>query len=117
MPDGRPVPQSVELTRRTGTDLNTVRMTFRLIPTAVGLIRSSKLIPTPLEDAMTPPQVVYVQQSSALLRPRAAPVAARFSQRLFSLDPSVRPLFPDDLSSQGRKLMDMLGLVVQGLRR
>ena len=66
---------------------------------------------------MTPMQVVYVQQSFALLRPRADTVAARFYQRLFSLDPSVRPLFPDDLSSQGRKLMDMLGLVVQGLRR
>jgi len=66
---------------------------------------------------MTPTQVVYVQQSFALLRPRADTVAAQFYQRLFILDPSVRPLFPDDLSTQGRKLMDMLGLVVQGLRR
>ncbi len=66
---------------------------------------------------MTPAQVADVQQSFAQLRPRADAVAAQFYQRLFTLDPSVRPLFPDDLTAQGRKLMDMLGLVVHGLPR
>jgi hypothetical protein len=66
---------------------------------------------------MTPAQVACVQQSFAQLRPRADTVAARFDQRLFALDPSVRPLCPDDLTAQGRKLMDMLGLVVGGLPR
>jgi hemoglobin-like flavoprotein len=69
-----------------------------------------------MEDRMTPAQVAYVQQSFAQVRPRAD-AAARFYQRLFTLDPSVRPLFPDDLTAQGRKLMDMLGLVVHGLPR
>ena len=66
---------------------------------------------------MTPAQVAYVQQSFAQVRLRADTVAARFYQRLFTLDPLVRPLFPDDLTAQGRKLMDMLGLVVHGLPR
>lgn len=66
---------------------------------------------------MTPAQVACVQQSFAQVRPRADTVAARFYQRLFTLDPSVRPLFPEDLSAQGRKLMDMLGLVVHELPR
>jgi hemoglobin-like flavoprotein len=70
-----------------------------------------------MEDRMTPAQVACVQQSFAQVRPRADTVAARFYQRLFTLDPSVRPLFPEDLSAQGRKLMDMLGLVVHGLPR
>jgi len=34
-----------------------------------------------------------------------------------SLKPNRLPLFPDDLTAQGRKLMDMLGLVVGGLPR
>ena len=66
---------------------------------------------------MTPAQVACVRQSFAQVRPRADTVAARFYQRLFALDPSVRPLFPDDLTAQGRKLMDMLGLVVGALPR
>jgi len=66
---------------------------------------------------MTPVHVADVQQSFAQVRPRADAVAARFYQRLFTLDPSVRPLFPNDLTAQGRKLMDMLGLVVHGLPR
>jgi hemoglobin-like flavoprotein len=70
-----------------------------------------------MEDRMTPAQVADVQQSFAQLRPQADTVAARFYQRLFTLDPSVRRLFPDDLTAQGRKLMDMLGFVVHGLPR
>ena len=66
---------------------------------------------------MTPAHIADVQQSFAQLRPQADTVAARFYQRLLTLDPSVRPLFPDDLTAQGRKLMDMLGLVVHGLPR
>jgi len=70
-----------------------------------------------MEDRMTPAQVADVQQSFAQLRPQADAVAARFYQCLLTLDPSVRPLFPDDLTAQGRKLMDMLGLVVHALPR
>jgi len=40
-----------------------------------------------------------------------------FYQRLFELDPSVRPLFKEDLTEQSRALMSMLSTVVFGLNR
>jgi hemoglobin-like flavoprotein len=40
-----------------------------------------------------------------------------FYQRLFELDPSLRPLFTSDLRSQGAKLMATLALAVNGLSR
>jgi len=66
---------------------------------------------------MTPAQVVCVQQSFAQIRPRADSVAMQFYQRLLTLDPSLRSLFPDNLTAEGRKLMDMLGFAVSGLSR
>lgn len=41
--------------------------------------------------------------------------ATLFYDRLFTLDPQLRALFPADLSEQKLKLMQMLGVVVQGL--
>ena len=42
---------------------------------------------------------------------------ADFYARLFELAPTLRPLFPDDLSSQRDKLKHMLGMLVAGLDR
>lgn len=43
-------------------------------------------------------------------------VAARlFYEKLFELDPGVRPLFTSDMEEQGRKLMQMITVAVQGL--
>ena len=43
-------------------------------------------------------------------------VAARlFYDKLFELDPGVRPLFTSDMEEQGRKLMQMITVAVQGL--
>ena len=48
---------------------------------------------------------------------RIADTAATLSyQRLFDIDPSTRPLFSGtDMPEQGRKLMQMIGLAVNGL--
>ena len=35
--------------------------------------------------------------------------------KLFELDPGVRPLFTSDMEEQGRKLMQMITVAVQGL--
>src|SRR5262249_596505 len=40
-----------------------------------------------------------------------------FYSRLFELNPTLRPLFKGHLEEQGRKLMEVLGLVVRGLDR
>ena len=64
---------------------------------------------------MTPEQKVLVQQSFAKVVPIADQAAALFYQRLFSLDPSLQPLFRGNMEEQGRKLMKMIGTAVNGL--
>ncbi len=66
---------------------------------------------------MTPHQIELVQTSFAKVVPIAEQAAALFYARLFELAPGVRPLFKADVSDQGRKLMAMLGTVVNGLTR
>lgn len=66
---------------------------------------------------MTPDQVQLVQDSFAKVEPIADDAAALFYGRLFELDPSLRPLFQGDLTEQGRKLMRMIGIVVNNLTR
>lgn len=64
---------------------------------------------------MTPEQKQLVQESFAKITPIADQAAALFYQRLFFLDPSLKPLFKGDMEEQGRKLMKMIGTAVNGL--
>ena len=64
---------------------------------------------------MTTHQVKLVQSSWALVAPIGEQAAALFYGRLFELDPSLKHLFKSDLKEQGKKLMQMLGMVVHGL--
>ena len=64
---------------------------------------------------MTPEQKTLVQQSFSQVAPIADQAAALFYGRLFELDPSVKPLFKTDLETQGRKLMQVLAMAVNGL--
>lgn len=66
---------------------------------------------------MTPHQKQLVQTTFAKVAPIADEAAALFYGRLFELDPSLRPLFKTDLKEQGRKLMRMIGMAVNGLDR
>jgi hemoglobin-like flavoprotein len=66
---------------------------------------------------MTPNQVNIVQDSFALVAPIAEQAAGLFYDRLFTLDPSLRPMFHGDISEQGKKLMSTLAIAVNGLRR
>lgn len=65
---------------------------------------------------MTPTQVQLVQQTFEDVRPIAAAAATLFYDRLFTLDPSLRPLFKGDMEAQGRKLMQALAMAVGGLK-
>ncbi len=56
-----------------------------------------------------------VQSSFALVVPIAAQAADLFYDRLFQIDPELRPLFKGDLSEQKKKLMQMLAAAVRGL--
>lgn len=66
---------------------------------------------------MTPAQIEAVKTSFARVRPVSDQVGAMFYDRLFALDPKLRPLFKGDIASQSRKLMTTLAVVVDGLDR
>jgi hemoglobin-like flavoprotein len=65
---------------------------------------------------MTPQQIDLVQQTFTQVQPIADTAAGLFYERLFTLDPSLRPLFKGDMKQQGRMLMSVLGVAVNGLR-
>jgi hemoglobin-like flavoprotein len=66
---------------------------------------------------MTPEQKELVQTTFATVAPMADAAAAMFYARLFELDPRLRSLFTGDMTEQGRKLMRMIGMAVNGLDR
>lgn len=66
---------------------------------------------------MTPQQISLIQSSWAAVVPIQDTAAGLFYQRLFALDPDVRPMFKGDLKSQGKKLMQALGFIVNSLTK
>jgi hemoglobin-like flavoprotein len=64
---------------------------------------------------MTPDQVTHVQQSFAKVAPISETAAVIFYDRLFEVAPSVKPMFPADMTEQRKKLMATLAAVVNGL--
>lgn len=66
---------------------------------------------------MSPEQIDLVQNSFNKIKPFESQVANLFYDRLFSIAPQVRPLFPDDLSKQKKMLMAVLETAVIGLGR
>jgi hemoglobin-like flavoprotein len=66
---------------------------------------------------MTPEQVAMVQDSFKKVVPIASTAADLFYDRLFTIAPGVRPLFPDDLKEQKKKLIAMLATAVGNLHQ
>ena len=66
---------------------------------------------------MTNEQIKLVQDSFRQVGPIAETAAQLFYARLFELDPDLELLFKGNLTEQGRKLMQMLGLAVSSLDR
>jgi len=66
---------------------------------------------------ITPTQKRLVQDSFGLVVPIAPTAAALFYQRLFEIDPALRPMFKGDIGEQGKKLMQALALAVKSLDR
>ena len=66
---------------------------------------------------MTNEQIKLVQDTFRQVAPIAETAAQLFYARLFELDPDLELLFKGNLSEQGRKLMQMLGVAVNGLDR
>jgi len=66
---------------------------------------------------MTARQKQKVRESFPVIREVAGPLSQLFYGRLFELQPGLRPMFRHDLASQGRKLMEMLSVIVDHLDR
>ncbi|CAN5577720.1 globin family protein [soil metagenome] len=66
---------------------------------------------------MTPEQITLVQSSFGLVKPIADQAATIFYDKLFAIDPSLRSMFPADMTEQKRKLMAMLGTAVGALKQ
>jgi hemoglobin-like flavoprotein len=64
---------------------------------------------------MNPTQVKLVQESFAKVVPISETAAVLFYDRLFEIAPSVKAMFPADMTEQRKKLMVMLAAVVNGL--
>lgn len=64
---------------------------------------------------MTEHQIQLIQRSFLTLLPQVFDAGAAFYARLFEIAPQVKPLFGEDMSQQSKKLMRMLGMIVDGL--
>jgi hemoglobin-like flavoprotein len=66
---------------------------------------------------MTPKQIALVQGSWRNVLAISDAAAQLFYVRLFALDPSLAPMFSGDIRGQGRKLIAMITVAVNGLAR
>jgi hemoglobin-like flavoprotein len=66
---------------------------------------------------MNQKQIQLVQNSFEQVKPIANIAADLFYDRLFELDPGLRPLFKSDLSEQKHNLMTTLSFAVASLKR
>lgn len=66
---------------------------------------------------MTPEQISLVQQSWQQVVPIKEKAAELFYGKLFATDPKLESLFKGDMAEQGKKLMDMINVAVNGLTR
>ena len=64
---------------------------------------------------MDPHKIVLVQTSFAKVASISDAAAAIFYDKLFTLDPALKPLFKGDMKEQGKKLMQMIAVAVRGL--
>jgi len=66
---------------------------------------------------MTPRQIALVQDSWNDVLAVSETAAQLFYLRLFALDPSLRLMFKGEMREQGRKLIAMMSVAVNGLTR
>ncbi len=66
---------------------------------------------------LTVAQKTLVQDSFKTIATIADDAAILLYQKLFELDPALRPMFPGDMTEQRKKLMQMITAAVKGLDR
>jgi hemoglobin-like flavoprotein len=71
--------------------------------------------PAPTDGPFNPRTIELVQKSWSQVLPISDAAASLFYERLFELDPGVKPLFKNDMREQKKKLMQTLTVAVDGL--
>lgn len=66
---------------------------------------------------MTTAEIKCIRKTFQLMEGKTDLVAALFYNRLFQLDPSLRPLFRGDMNEQGKKLMGTMAVLNGSLER
>ncbi len=66
---------------------------------------------------LTVEQTYRIRKSFALVERQSGVAALTFYQRMFELDPGLRPLFKHDIEAQAGKLMEMLATCLSLLER
>ena len=64
---------------------------------------------------MTPETIDLVKTSWDKVKPISETAAELFYGKLFEIDPSLKSMFPSDMTEQGRKLMAMINTAVNAL--
>lgn len=64
---------------------------------------------------LTTEDISMIKDSWAKVVPIADTAAGLFYGKLFELDPGLRPMFKGDMTEQGQKLMQMIGVAVDNL--
>lgn len=68
-----------------------------------------------MQRSLTLEQIRLVQDTWTQVVPLAYAFSGEFYERLFSLDPSIQPLFRRDMADQRGKFIQMLSLIVREL--
>lgn len=68
-----------------------------------------------VRTAMTPKQIDVVRQSFGLLSRQSKEASRIFYDELFALAPDLRDLFPEDLTQQKSKFVQMLAAIINSL--
>jgi len=66
---------------------------------------------------LNPDQILIVQETYLTFAANAQRAGKLFYERLFEIDPTLRPLFKGDIDAQAIKLMQMVGTAVSALRK
>jgi eukaryotic-like serine/threonine-protein kinase len=111
----RPLADAIDrLTRRDPRDrfasAEEVRDAFETVASVYGSFTEHDVAPMADEEAAS------IAASFGRVAPNTDPFAGSFYERLFTLRPDLRPLFPADMSKLRHKLVNALQLVVRNLR-
>jgi hemoglobin-like flavoprotein len=79
------------------------------------MVCDTAAMPNPVRSRLTAKEARLIRQSFEQAACNPDETSARFYQRLFTLDPSLRGLFHGDMREQGRKLMSTLALIVDSI--